>query len=371
MTNSILNVFLKNRIFGLDVMRFFAILFVMISHSVLLINPSLPHRDTFSVFGFLGVEIFFVLSGFLIGTILIKEYEQHQTLNFTILYNFWIRRWFRTLPNYFLILTVCFIYYKLFEPNYNFTWKFLSYFVFLQNFITKHPPFFSVAWSLCVEEWFYLSFPIGLLFIEKIFRNRKSIKFKVLTCIVIYIIFPLILRLIVHSNITPNSDWDFGYRKITPLRLDAIVIGVLVAFLNFYNKKLIAKHLYKTTYAGILLSALCITIYPYREYNNVEWFFRSLYFTLTSMSLAMLLPIANRIKTSNFSYIVKPITLISITSYSIYLIHTLLIKSLLKISIPIPTYIVYILFWLLTLRVSFLLYSFFEKPCTKLRERFK
>jgi peptidoglycan/LPS O-acetylase OafA/YrhL len=87
---------INKRVFGLDLLRAAAILFVVIDHGNLLL-PDLP-RKIADLFVFDGVAIFFVLSGYLIGGILLDKLEsgfnQHSLLDF------WIRRWFRTLPNY-------------------------------------------------------------------------------------------------------------------------------------------------------------------------------------------------------------------------------------------------------------------------------
>ena len=89
------------RIYGLDILRAFAILFVVAGHGEVLLPRQLKSINDFFVFD--GVSIFFVLSGFLIGGILIKILEKNQ-ITINLLFEFWIRRWFRTLPNYFLIL---------------------------------------------------------------------------------------------------------------------------------------------------------------------------------------------------------------------------------------------------------------------------
>lgn len=95
----------KHRIFGLDVIRAIAILLVLFSHSTILLFPD---KDTtlltiIRFFGTIGVDLFFVLSGFLIGGIILKQLVLGKTALKSFVY-FWIRRWFRTLPNYFLIL---------------------------------------------------------------------------------------------------------------------------------------------------------------------------------------------------------------------------------------------------------------------------
>ena|SRR4030067_605713 len=91
----------RNRVYGLDILRAFAILFVAYGHgSAILgdhINKTIYYFPIFN-----GVVMFFVLSGFLIGGILLKVINQTE-FNKKDLFNFWIRRWFRTLPNYYLV----------------------------------------------------------------------------------------------------------------------------------------------------------------------------------------------------------------------------------------------------------------------------
>src|SRR4051812_30333605 len=94
------------RIFGLDIVRAMAILLVMLAHT-------LPGVQRFPVLGkvtyccaFFGVDLFFVLSGFLIGGIVIRELENDRLNASAGLLTFWKRRWFRTLPNYYLFLLV-------------------------------------------------------------------------------------------------------------------------------------------------------------------------------------------------------------------------------------------------------------------------
>ena len=96
----------EKRIFGLDLMRAIAIIMVMCSHTLWIV-PEMRGitRKLFSVFGILGVDVFFVLSGFLIGRILYKMYISTDFTFKDMTYS-WVRRWFRTLPNYYLALVI-------------------------------------------------------------------------------------------------------------------------------------------------------------------------------------------------------------------------------------------------------------------------
>jgi len=124
---------LKNRIFGLDVIRALAILLVLCSHSTLLLFPDNKHIliTVIQFFGTVGVDLFFVLSGFLIGTIILKQLQKGHT-KFKDFGYFWVRRWFRTLPNYFLILllNIALLFVLKGEVIHGVS----TYFGFLQNF---------------------------------------------------------------------------------------------------------------------------------------------------------------------------------------------------------------------------------------------
>ncbi len=162
------------RIFGLDVLRALAILFVVIEHGTELLPEKLQIISR--LFRFDGVTIFFVLSGFLIGGILIKLLEKNK-VTLPILLNFWKRRWFRTLPNYFLMLIFLMLLDILFNPDAFSVENVAPYFIFAQNLFQPHPWFFHEAWSLSIEEWFYLIIPALIMVSIRFFRLslQKSI----------------------------------------------------------------------------------------------------------------------------------------------------------------------------------------------------
>ncbi|MFG5995624.1 acyltransferase family protein [Salmonella enterica] len=130
---------------GLDIARSIAIVMVLISHSRMFFTQ---YADVqwLSFNGFFGVEVFFVLSGFLIGRIIIKSVVEKPS--FSNLLTFYKRRWYRTLPLYFLMVFVLFLVGKQFH------WTNL---IFLQNFDEVSLGFFPVSWSLSIEEWFFPS----------------------------------------------------------------------------------------------------------------------------------------------------------------------------------------------------------------------
>ena len=140
---------LEHRVFGLDLMRAVAILMVVLVHGDAIVKPVFPNFPKFMIFD--GVDLFFVLSGFLIGQILLKVFLRNE-FNFMSVLQFLKRRWFRTLPNYYFVLILALLYTVISTGGIG---RFSGdYLFFLQNFRQRHPDFFAVAWSLTIEEWF-------------------------------------------------------------------------------------------------------------------------------------------------------------------------------------------------------------------------
>jgi peptidoglycan/LPS O-acetylase OafA/YrhL len=146
------------RAHGLDIVRAAAIAWVMLYHAM---NLSLvPDPDHWIVaFGWMGVDLFFVLSGFLIASQLLKPWAEGARPDYP---RFFARRLLRTLPAYAAILFLYFLAPSLREfPDIQPLWQFGT---FTENLLFEPtgPKAFSHVWSLCVEEQFYLAFPAAV-----------------------------------------------------------------------------------------------------------------------------------------------------------------------------------------------------------------
>ena len=168
---------MEKRIFGLDLLRAFAISFYVLFHSLSFMrghgswqrassSPPSGIRALF-LFGWIGVDLFFVLSGYLIGSQVFQDDQDDRDNKDKTIRAFWIRRWTRTLPLYFFILALYFLAAPLFPASERLSFfDGKTYFFFIQNFSTKNLSF-SQSWSLCVEEQFYIIFPILFFFTKK------------------------------------------------------------------------------------------------------------------------------------------------------------------------------------------------------------
>lgn len=362
-----------NRVFGLDILRALAILFVVVGHGSDLLPKKL--RGICNLFVFDGVTIFFVLSGFLIGGILIKQIDGRE-FNFTILKIFWIRRWYRTLPNYFLILTILCILNLFFNDEFS-IWKVKNYFIFSQNLFYEHPNFFPESWSLTIEEWFYLIFPVLIFFMFSFLKSyRKSIFYVAILVVVSVTAF----RFYRFSNISINgfSEWDLIFRKQVVTRMDSLMFGVVGAYIRYFHTNLLVKFKNQLLFTGIFIFIATNFLLPH--FTTIEGIYSCVFsFTLISIATLFLLPYLSELKTSS-GLLYRNITRISLLSYSMYLINLSIVQIWIISNIPWQRitdnkYIIvitnYSIYWLLVIGLSILIYKYFEIPMTSLRERFK
>lgn len=230
---------------GLDTLRALAIVIVMLYH--LTAFGELPRRIfPVTYFGWLGVDLFFVLSGFLIGQQVLRPYCSGRRLSIP---DFYRRRAFRILPAYFTVLALYFLVPEWREsPRLSPLWKFLT---FTMNFgISFKQHAFSQAWSLCVEEHFYLVLPFIVVWLMR--HPSPRITAALLGSIILGGI-ALRAFLVLHC---PDSVWtDIYYPSYT--RLDGLVVGVALATLRTFRPAA-WRSLMSRGHSLLVLGALCV-----------------------------------------------------------------------------------------------------------------
>lgn len=345
---------------------------VLFSHTAYLLPLTGPVKESlFAFFGFMGVEFFFVLSGFLIGGILFGLFSKYG-VSARVALHFWIRRWFRTLPGYYLALLLYLgLHYFSFGEA---LWKgsmILPYLIFGQNWFTPHPSFFPIAWSLSVEEWFYILLPpligYGMIFFEK---NRNRLLWLIGLILFVY---PL-LRL--GFGMMTSADWNYDLRMRVPFRFDSLLLGVFSwLYLSLHPMSIRARN--RAAILGIILLVAC-SIYFFvadpTANGKAANFSGSYYFSLVSMGVAFLLPFLSAERKHPKTIFITSISFLSRISYSLYLTHV--------ISIFIATTILHkwvgdqfnllkwVSSWVLSIIFAALLYKYYEKPMMDLRDKF-
>lgn len=224
---------IANRIPELDGLRGLAIAMVLLWHYF--VFCTVAHRGTPLFYAlslirltWTGVDLFFVLSGFLIGGILLDARES--TNYFKV---FYLRRVFRIVPIYFIVMLVLPYLTLLGDLSHhgNFDWFYIapsapwySYWTFTQNFWMAHAGDMGgfglwATWSLAVEEQFYLTLPVLL----RVLSPRRLIRY-----ILLGICAAPILRICLHFLWPANKTCAF---VLMPCRADALLLGVLAAVL--------------------------------------------------------------------------------------------------------------------------------------------
>ncbi|MDR3483031.1 MAG: acyltransferase [Burkholderiaceae bacterium] len=359
-----------SRNFGLDVCRTAAILLVVSGHTLQHSNPH-PILAKLGMCGLFGVDLFFCLSGFLIGRILLAEAKHWPVGHEAGLFGFWYRRWMRTLPLYFVNFIVSLRYdwrgaTRLVDQ--------LPYLLFCQNLAWKMPDFFRLSWSLAVEEWFYLTFPLVLLVFCAL---GKSARRAALLAIAVFISVPFLFRIFLPAHLTDMPIFDEGLRNIVVFRLDSIGFGVLIAYLYMWKKDWFAT-LAKCWPLFAILVAACIA-YTKSGYVGLadSPALAPFYFLISSFAFAMLIPKFNSLKPTRFSLLNSFVTYTSKISYSLYLGHIfgfmIAMDCLRKFGLfdavyPNP-WITYPLFWATGYVLASATYLTIERPILKLRDK--
>jgi len=364
----------QKRIFGLDVIRASAIILVVLGHSrwMTLSFPA-PVQALLHGSGIIGVELFFVLSGFLIGGILLKIIEKNNgVLSLKTTSGFWKRRWFRTLPAYYLVLIIYIVVYFHELPS-----NIIKYFFFTHSFANTPPMFFEESWSLVVEELSYLLSPLILgatFYIFSKYNNKKARVF-LGTCIGLILFFTSIRWISCNYFLADNFNWKTDIREVAVLRLDTIYFGFLTAYFHRYYNSFWVKYKTQMLILGLIGMFHTLFIASNLEYSP-QSLWHTFYYNYQSFSIALMMPFFASWKNTKYYFFAILITLISLVSYSLYLVHGGLISQLMHryfdggINWTIAeASIYYVLYWLVSILLATLIYIFFEKPITDLRER--
>lgn len=343
---------------GLDVLRSICLFLVVLQHTFLVTDLFFPQFRMLWFVSHSALDLFFILSGFLIGGIIEKKYSKENSISFKDIFKFYKRRWFKTLPMYFLVISICLLlsHFDIYYAK-DFSWKFI---VFLQNLTIANFNFLPLTYSLTIEEWFYILFPLGLLGILKL--KLKTNPFYLL--FFIWIVIAISFRIIKYLNGIDN--WDSEIRKAILTRMDATIYGVILYFIHLKNSDLLKKFRVLFLILGIAFYSIFTIILK----SNISLFYNNvIYYSIIPFIISFILPFFIYLRLPLF--LEKLFTFQSLASYSIYLIHLPIIYIAFKYITPKSANESLVLIpelFIFAYSLGSLFYKLIEKPIMDLRD---
>ncbi|MFN2476219.1 MAG: acyltransferase family protein [Chthoniobacterales bacterium] len=309
---------------GLDLLRAVAILLVLFYHAGLF-GFALPGQV--QRFGWIGVDLFFVLSGYLIAGQLLSSVARGAQFNVR---RFFWRRALRILPAYLVIVAIYFGWAALREyPTIPPLWKFLT---FTQNLGLHGGTAFSHAWSLCVEAQFYLALPVVLVGLRKLGRGGVRVA-------VAIILSGILLRGTIASSLAVDGAVPFhGFQPCiyyaTWTRLDPLVLGVSLAALEKLRPAWWSALQRSAGWLWLVgLALICFALYL-GEGETLTIATCVWQFPLLAVGLAMFLVCAASSRLSVAHVGVPGVGFVASIAYSVYLSHKLVVHAVAKFCEP-------------------------------------
>ncbi|HEY2171177.1 MAG TPA: acyltransferase [Candidatus Angelobacter sp.] len=352
---------------GLDLMRAVAILWVMLWHMHLALRLGIWSGP--ANYGWMGVDLFFVLSGYLIGSQLLRPYTRGSRPSIA---GFYMRRAFRVLPAYLTVLLFYFAIPAFREaPGLSPAWQFLT---FTENFRIDylHDQAFSHVWSLCVEEHFYLVLPLLILLLR-----RPSFS-KTIAVILGILCFGIAIRAYVYTHqvqVFPREDDSFSLAYVekiyypTHTRLDGLLVGVTLATIKTFRPawwQRAMSHGYLLLVGGCALCACAMWLFS----DRLSFSAAVMGFPLLAIGLGLL--IASSIAPSSPLSKVRGFGLIAALAYSAYLTHKEIMHTVHEHwprLVEGGGWLALGAYFAFSFLAAFVMYMAIERPFLRLRER--
>lgn len=316
--------------------------------------------------GTFGAVFFFVLSGFLITFLLFEEYKRNDKIN---IYGFYVRRVLRIWPLYFLTVLLGFVVYPfaLNIAGYSVSesanaWTYLLFGANFDHIYNAFPTngMLGVQWSVCVEEQFYLLWPLFMFF----FVKSKYFPYLALAIVII--------SHLLHQVFFADIEGGI-YHLVSCFRY--LALGACLAWLAFHKPKWLMEQLVripKVAMAAIYIGGLGLMFLYHPLAKNVPFFEQcaeliyALFFTVVILEQCYSSRSILKLGKS------KILTWLGKISYGLYLLHMVAIYAVMHL---LPTDVIWIPIKIvsavgLSIAISYLSYTFFESYFLKLKERF-
>ncbi|MCB9225118.1 MAG: acyltransferase [Crocinitomicaceae bacterium] len=346
-----------NRVRSIDFLRGIAVILILFRH--------LSCFDFLYDAGWIGVDLFFVLSGYLVSTLLFKEYIHHGKIN---AFRFLVRRGFKIYPLfYFAIISTVII--ELLLGNTINPKNLISELVFIQNYFGS---LWNHTWSLAVEEHFYFGISIILAIALKL-KMKLSHKMTILVFISVFV-FCLGLRCLNIERPYTHQTHTFA----THLRVDSLLFGVLLSYLHLFKTE--AFNLFFRKNQLLLYSVSLVMISTAFFVDGDSKFMFTIGFTILYIGFGILLALfltnesIDRGMNKYLSkYIYTAVATVGFYSYGIYVFHMFIAKylspNLQEVFPELNFRINFLIYFILSIFLGILMSKIIEQPFLKLRDK--
>jgi peptidoglycan/LPS O-acetylase OafA/YrhL len=345
----------RHRIKSLDGLRALAIALVIAFHTLITFYLAARKGVNIEVFGsthvtwffmncWTGVNLFFVLSGFLIAKQLVEIFSEPPAWHGILLARYARKRFCRIAPAYYVVTIPSLMTMHGLHGIPHAEWPFVlaTYVLFMQDYF--YQTLLQQLWSLGVEVKFYMIAPALVMLIGRLQLNARYVTLGVI------IIFLLLMKVVIAWAIPPvtsEPSYVINFRTPFHMSLDSLIAGVAACFLwydercrRLLNVPLVANILFAAGTLSFLLLCAFTTPHYLRYPEPVTLFSETLFFTLVSVSFAaMLLGLLGPCAIAPL-FASWPVRIVAELSYSLYLVHLLFVKRALTFahdSIPDPS----------------------------------
>ena len=335
---------------ALDGVRALAVATVMLYHGGVGWTPG----------GFLGVDVFFVLSGFLITTLLLRERQSTGRIS---LKNFYVRRSLRIFPLYYAVLSLLVLYFLLSGDSASQGSQFFAelpyHATYTSNWV-EMKSVMAITWSLSTEEQFYLVWPpmLALLF------------YRTLPLLLVFLLVNQALNFGALDGMLARLGIPYADHEILQSTLTPIILGVLLSFVLQTRR---GHSVLKRWLRGpILWVAVVLMLLAANMPGDIRGWPRLSFHVMTSLCLAgvVLQPSHRLVRALEW----RPLVLVGVVSYGIYLLHMLVRDAvwrvLVRTGVEVPE-VFFVLCLVLTVVASAISYRTFERPILRLKDRFR
>lgn len=324
----------KIRIKSLDGLRAWAMILVLFAHSTWKFDEKIgtTHEwgNVMNIFynGWVGVELFFVLSGFLITSQLINRPLTAESYS-----RFAFRRFFRIAPPYYLAVTLTLLYLSIapvlyYNEDVDLFDKWLvpvvAHFTFLHDYFGRQPLIDGIFWSIPIEMKFYLILPFLLFFLSQIKNSHNQI-FAIIGFYIFYVLCKITyLYTAFGMNALSYGQYFFFVKTPFHFAIDGLVMGVLSAFIlnNGTIKEMQDKRsLWNILFYAALCSFFLISLFPYFMGHEAQFFERFTPRILYALTFGVMLVALIKGCSGNRFFELPIFSYLAQISYSVYLLQ--------------------------------------------------